>query len=196
MRKLNAEFIKAMEIERSFQPMADKLYQELFPGCEIETIGWDESDRNKKLQMADVDRIIHTKDGKSIKISEKFRTGKYKLTDVMIELYSNLESKKLGWAFQSEADYLFYYKGGQVCIVDAEDVKQIAQDIFDSLSEFDFDSVELNKITKQSITIDKVEAHGNILVSKPAGQTWATVNYVLPIETMKKLTTKMRVRNL
>lgn len=196
MRKLNAEFIRTMEIERSFQPMADELYRELFPGCEIETIGWDESNRNKKLQMADVDRIIHTKDGKSIKISEKFRTGKYKLTDVMIELYSNLESKKLGWAFHSEADYLFYYKGGQVCIVNAEDVKQIAQNIFDALSEFDFDNVELNKITKQSITIDKVEVHGNILVSKPAGQTWATVSYVLPIETMKKLTTKMRVRNL
>lgn len=196
MKKLNAEFIRTMEIERSFQPMADKLYRELFPDCEIETIDWNESDRNKKLQMADVDRIIHTKDGKSIKISEKFRTGKYKLTDVMIELYSNLESKKLGWAFRSKADYLFYYKGGQVCIIDAEDVKKIAQNIFVALSEFDFDSVELNKITKQSITIDKVEAHGNILVSKPAGQTWTTVNYVLPIETMKKLTTKMRVRNL
>jgi hypothetical protein len=122
--------------------------------------------------------------------------AKYKLTDVMIELYSNLEAKKLGWAFQSEADYLFYYKGGQVCIIDAEDVKKIAKNIFDALSEFDFDGVELNKITKQSITIDKVEARGNILVSKPTGQTWTTVSYALPIETMKKLTTKIRVRNL
>lgn len=197
MRALNSEFIKQLAIEKKYQPVADKLYRELFPDCEIETIEWEQSSRNRELQMSDIDRIIHTKDKKQIKISEKFRlSNKFPLHDIVIELYSNLEQKKLGWTIHSDADYLFYYKGDQVCMVDANDLKGIANKILDELKDCDFDEYEINKLHKHKINITGVEINGSIMIHQPGQQTWKTVAYMLPLKSLKSLSHKVRVRKL
>lgn len=197
MRELNAEFIKQMAIEKKYQPMADELYKELFPNCEIETIEWEASSKNRMLQMADIDRIIHTKDNKHIKISEKFRLpNKYPLHDITIELYSNLEKRKLGWTIHSDADYLFYFKGDKVCIVDAQDLKGIAEDILKEVQNYDFEACEINKLYKHPIQIKGMEILGSIMVHQPGQQSWKTVTYMLPIKNLKNLSNKVRVRNV
>ena len=185
---MNTVFLAKLKIEKEYQPIADKLYAKLYPNCEIETIDWNVSDENKRIQRLDIDRVIRTEDGRRLKISEKFRgKSNYELYDIFIEIYSNLDQKKPGWALESEADKLFYYKNNKVCITDSQKFKKIAEEIKEKFDKIDFSIYRKNTTHRYPIQLKNQWRNGFILVSQPDGQTWATVSYILPIRDLKNL---------
>ena len=194
---MNVVFLAKLKIEKEYQPIADKLYAKLYPNCEIETIDWNVSDENKRIQRLDIDRVIRTEDGRRLKISEKFRgKSNYELRDIFIEIYSNLDQKKPGWALESEADELFYYKNNKVCITDSQKFKKIAEEIKEKFDKIDFSIYRKNTTHRYPIQLKNQWRNGFILVSQPDGQTWATVSYILPLRDLENLIPETKILDI
>jgi hypothetical protein len=80
----------------------DRFYNDKFPDLKkIETV------TDKETQLKGIDKILTFENGSIITIDEKIRRKDY--GDIYIELFSNLERQKKGWAYTSQCDYIVYY---------------------------------------------------------------------------------------
>jgi len=93
------------DLQYSFEPndnnFLDKFYHKYFPMLDkIEFV------KDLNLQKQGIDKILTLKDGKEITIDEKKRRKEY--GDILLELWSNLEKRKLGWLYTTKCDYIVY----------------------------------------------------------------------------------------
>jgi hypothetical protein len=94
------------DLEFSFDTKDDdfinKFYFRVFPNLDkIENVILME------LQKRGIDKILHFKNGKQVLIDEKKRRRNY--GDILIEEYSNFETKKWGWiSREKHTDYIVY----------------------------------------------------------------------------------------
>lgn len=182
------DFLDELKKEKERQPLVDQLYLDLYPGCTIETLNFEESSRNRDLQKKDIDRIIHY-NGYEIKISEKFRDNDgWGLKDLVIEIFSDAAKRKPGWAIESEAHYLFYYKDNKVCIIDAQGLRNVANNIKSQLrgkTRSDIPGFKKGKPISYPMTIDGKLVNGKIMMPNPKHQSWDTLNYIMDIEDLE-----------
>lgn len=181
-------FLNEIQNEKERQPKVDTFYERLYPGCVIEIVDFEKSTRNKRLQRMDIDRIIHYK-GDEICISEKFRDNDgWGLRDLVVEIYSDTRVKKPGWAIESEADYLFYYKDNKVCVVDAKGLKKVALSIMEHLrgkTRNDIPGFKKGKVVSYPLTIDGKLVNGKLMMPNPKYQSWETLNYIISIKDLE-----------
>lgn len=98
------EFKKDLEFEQSKFEIQNNFY--ISKNCEIvRRVGYD-SEEDKKLQNDDIDIIIKC-DGKIFNISEKYRKTNY--GDVLLEVYSSYEDRKVGWTKISKSDFIYIF---------------------------------------------------------------------------------------
>ena len=182
------DFLDDLKKEKERQSKVDAFYYKLYPGCTIETIDFEKSTRNKRLQRMDIDRIIHYK-GAEICISEKFRDNDgWGLKDIVVEIYSDTRVKKPGWAIESEADYLFYYKDNKVCVVDAEGLKKVALSVMEHLkgkTRNDIPGFKKGKVVSYPLTIDGKLVNGKLMMPNTKNQSWDTLNYIISIKDLE-----------
>jgi hypothetical protein len=100
--KLN-NFLNDLEysLEQRDNDLFDNWYYRTFPGLnKIEFV------HELKTQRKGIDKVLYFDNGKAITIDEKKRRRNY--NDILLELWSVWESRKLGWLFTSQCDYIVY----------------------------------------------------------------------------------------
>lgn len=119
------DFNNALAFEQKRWPVADKFLNQLYPKSIIKRQDWN-TQTGRRNQQVDIDVIVG-----DVKISEKFRDkSAEKFKDIIIELYSNVETKNPGYTLKSMADYLHYWKGTNVYIFKDEQLKNAANTCF------------------------------------------------------------------
>lgn len=103
---------ETLAYEKSTQPFADAFYKKVFKADEIIRYNWD-SPIGRGKQKQDIDCSIKSRaagvDDYEFNISEKFRT--IETGDMCIELWSDFDKKKPGWAVKNntyQIDLYFY----------------------------------------------------------------------------------------
>ena len=145
---MNNNFFKALEYEKSQQKKADDFYKKLFGDKLLEIKRWDynEDECSRKMQQMGVDVTLTIKfTGRtfnnvidksklniSYHISEKFRTKDW--GDMLIELYSKFPETK-GWGHHNAADYIVYFVGDNVYVIDNKELVSFVENISNDISE-------------------------------------------------------------
>lgn len=79
----------------------DSFYKSLFPHLtKIEFV------TDLETQKKGIDKILHFENGGTVTIDEKKRRSEY--NDILLEVWSVYEQKKLGWLYTSRCDYMVY----------------------------------------------------------------------------------------
>lgn len=138
-----------LQKESRAQPLGDCLIESIYyghPGVSYYSYNRFSYDEHPDLQKADIDSQI-VADNEIISISEKYRYSCF--DDIMIELYSDVEKRKPGWALISKADYLHYFKINEsemeceADVVKMTDILRCAHWILDDLSNH---NIDINKL--------------------------------------------------
>lgn len=79
----------------------DDFYKKMFPN--LKSIDFCE---DLDTQFKGIDKIITFKNGGIVTIDEKKRRVDY--GDILLELYSNYQTKRRGWLFTAQCDYIAY----------------------------------------------------------------------------------------
>lgn len=79
----------------------DNFYKSNFPG--LKEIRFED---NLQKQIKGIDKTLIFKSGLEITIDEKKRRVDY--GDILLELYSNKETKRKGWLYTAQCDYMAY----------------------------------------------------------------------------------------
>jgi len=88
-------------LSESENEMFDNFYYRVFPALDnVEVV------TDLERQMQGIDKILHFKNGKAVLIDEKKRRKDY--GDIILEVWSNTETKKAGWIFKPMTDYIVY----------------------------------------------------------------------------------------
>lgn len=97
------DFEKDNKLSVKWSDDADKMYSKIFG--EISKIDFMDfnTTSGKEAQLNGIDKKIYTKDGRIINVDEK--THRFS-TDVVIEIWSDINTGKKGWLFTSKADYI------------------------------------------------------------------------------------------
>lgn len=66
-----------------------------------------EYETQPELQLNGVDKILHFNNGNTVTIDEKKRRKNY--NDIFLELWSNYNSRNLGWVYTAQCDYIVYF---------------------------------------------------------------------------------------
>lgn len=104
-------------------------------GGNIQRYIYKESEESTQMQLDDVDLRI----GPYL-ISEKYRTSFF--GDILVELLSNIDRRKVGWGTESRADYLFYFSRDfrerkiRCVVVKMDLVRAVAREIMNSEQKF------------------------------------------------------------
>jgi len=80
----------------------EEAYKRYFPGY----VG-SKFVENKDEQYRGIDKILFMRDGRQISVDEKKRGIDY--GDILLEIFSNDKSKRLGWSLTAESEYICYY---------------------------------------------------------------------------------------
>ena len=97
-KKLN-RFHDDLKFADSLSAELDAYYLERFPGAvRVEHV------TDLGMQRRGVDKIVHLRDGRTVKIEEKIRRKSW--PDFLLEIRSR--GTKLGWLFTCKADYICY----------------------------------------------------------------------------------------
>lgn len=106
------DFNESLKVEKIGQPVADAFYKDHLKALDIRRYNWN-NPQQRVLQKLDIDCAIELKatglDLFWLNISEKFR--QFDTGDMCIELWSDFEKKKLGWAVHENKigpDYYLY----------------------------------------------------------------------------------------
>lgn len=94
-------FKKSLEIGTSRNKELNSHYEKRFRNV-VDIIEVD--DQEEQYKGIDKHVILHT--GKIVTIEEKTRAKDY--GDIFLELYSNKESRRLGWLYTAQAEYITY----------------------------------------------------------------------------------------
>jgi len=90
------------ELEQD-NPIIREIYAKYFPNMSSMTA----VKRDTYGQMIGIDRILVLNNSKTVKVEEKLRYADY--GDILLELWSDVEKKKPGWAVKDlECDYIAY----------------------------------------------------------------------------------------
>lgn len=88
------------DLAYSFSGDINNFYRRIFPVKKIEEV------TDRQVQYRGIDKILYLEGGKELKIEEKRRRTDY--GDILLEVYSNRETKRLGWLYTSQSDYISY----------------------------------------------------------------------------------------
>ena len=89
-------------LEASDLDMFDNFYKRIFGKSLLKV----EIVTDRVLQFRGVDKILHFASGKTLMIDEKKRRKDY--GDILLEIWSNTETKTRGWVYKPFTDYICY----------------------------------------------------------------------------------------
>ena len=100
IHKLDEELLYSLEPEES--KYLDLVYKQIFPGLkDIEFM------ETREEQRKGMDKKLYFENGATITFEEKKRRVDY--GDILLEIWSVWEERKLGWLYTSHADYISYF---------------------------------------------------------------------------------------
>lgn len=99
-------FENSIVIGEKFEKLLDNYFSKYYTITEV----------SQEQQFAGIDRIFKNSD-RELKIEYKCDTVTITSGNLFIETFSNVESGRKGWAFTSQADWIFYYLIGMDKIV-------------------------------------------------------------------------------
>lgn len=106
----------------------------------LTNLGYDVEDvsDNRNYWFKDID-LICRKDGKTTTIEVKADSKINTTNNLFIETVSNEQTKREGWFFYCEADYLFYYDtiDQYLYIINYDDLKQLNMDSYKTARAYD-----------------------------------------------------------
>jgi hypothetical protein len=111
-------FLKSKEVGAAVEKLLDAHFMNLFT---IEEVDLD-------TQKRGIDRIYtHPESGAVATVEYKADTRSLETGNLFIEVWSNKQSKKKGWAYTSQAQWLYFYVVDykEVCIIEMTKLKRL-----------------------------------------------------------------------
>lgn len=150
------------------------------------------NEEGKLLQRADIDAIAEDRRGKYVKISEKFRSDYY--SDILVELYRDLDKGIEGWGLHSQADFYHYWMRRKVYEIPVNDItnvcqffmntgqEAIEQFISEGMKRMDFFFLGVNEELDEPIEMSFIS---NPTFGKSSKILWKNLTLAIPFKVLK-----------
>lgn len=181
----------SLKYEQSKFEKQDEFYKKMGV-VKINRFNYDNSNIERELQRKDIDLEITTVNDKIYTVSEKNRTSNF--GDVLLEIYSVYEQKKLGWAITGESDIFMYFVDSKynpyVGEFSTKDIHNMIKknNIMSQITDKNWN--DLYKINKN--TLDKVINFGDIgdvkcVLTKAYNKNYVTMSVCVPYTVIDKI---------
>lgn len=122
------DFNKDLKLGETLSNVINKVYPQIFgQDISIENINFNDK-KGKSYRLSGINKIIHLSNNEKIFINEKIHR---KTDNIIIELWSDFNTGKLGWLFTSKAKYIVQIDLAQnkVCLLSLKSLKKYYTDL-------------------------------------------------------------------